>query len=166
MAEFSLQAALRAIKARNAEAQNTLPIGRQIDPENPQYRIARAQAYEDAAQEQLAYLRNEPQTELVKRRLDNLMDRLGELAAEQGDYARAVTISKTPERREHYREIVKAIRRKDDRNCKCEPDLVVDRVNKTEFRVPAIMTVDRIVSKDGRLLNLDKCRRCSFMNAR
>lgn len=164
MAEFSLRKALKAIHDRNVDAEN-IAVPARIDPDTPQNRIARARQNEQSLVEQLAYLQKEPQTQIVKTRLHNIMDRLGELAAEQGDYERAATISVSPERRRHYKEITKAIRRKDSQNCQCEPDLVVDRVNKEEFRSPAIMTVDKIVH-NGRMLNLDKCRRCGFQNAR
>lgn len=172
MSEFNLQTALRAISERRTEAerqeQDALNIaGRgRLDPNSPSERIARAKQFEKEILEQVARLRKQPLDDTVQMRLDAAFDRLGELAAEQGDYARAVRISKSPERREHYQSIVKAIKLSDEKECECEPDLIVDRANMQEFRSPAIHTVDQIVSPDGRILNLDVCRKCGFKNCR
>lgn len=171
MSDFKLSTALKAISARAAEQQHEQEalstIGRgSIDPDSPGERIARARQYEADCYAQLKYLQDEPNSELKTQRINNIMDRLGELAGEQGDHARAATISKSPERREYYRRIVKAIKIADNKECKCDPDLIVDRANGVEFQSKAIMTVDQIVSKDGQTLNLDVCRKCGFSNAR
>jgi hypothetical protein len=172
MADFNLNTALRAVSARRTEAQvreqeQLTSSGRgRLDPSSPAMRIARAQQYEKEKLEELKFLRHQPKTELIEMRIHAVLDRIGELAAEQGDYSRAATISISPERREHYSAMVKAIRRPDDHECQCPPDLVVDRKKGEEIRSPAMMTVDTIVSPNGGALNVDQCRKCGFMNAR
>lgn len=172
MSDFHLPTALRAIGQRRTQAQrdeqealNAAGRGR-LDPNSPAERIARAKGFEKDILEQIKWLRKQPLDEVVQMRLDAAYDRLGELAAEQGDHQRAATISKDPERRAHYKKIVKAIKTADEKECDCEPDLIVDRANQVEYRSPAIMTIDTIVTKDGGTLNLDVCRKCGFANAR
>lgn len=166
MSEFALSTALRAIRARNAENGITpLAPSRRIDPNSPQFQIARAQQLEADMVEKLHFTRQQPDSELKQRRLNQIMDRIAELSAAQGDYSRAATISHSPERREHYQNIVHAIKRNDAETCDCPDDLVVDRANGKEIQSPAVMTVDRIITQDG-VKNLDKCRKCGHLNAR
>lgn len=172
MAEFNLKTALRAIGERRTKAQkleqdelNKAGRGR-LDPNSAQERITRAQQQEKDLLEQMRWLRRQPDSEVKTLRMNGMFDRLGELAAEQGDYKRAASITHDVKRRLHYRSIRDAIKRRDDANCECESDRMVDRPNGIEFESPAIMTVDQIVGKDGRLLNLDVCRKCGFKNAR
>lgn len=169
MAEFSLKVALKKIAERRVETAEDSAItiaGRgRLDPGSPQARIARARQMESDLLDALEFLRADRKSENKAARIDAMLDRLGELAAEQGDYTRAAQISKSPERREHYQQIVKAIKRPDDEACDCEPDLIVDRANQTEFQSPAIMTIDTIIGKDGQPLNLDVCRKCGSKNA-
>ena len=172
MAEFLLTKALAAISERQTEAdtqrQDELNIaGRgRIDPASPGARIARAKQFEADIIEQLRFLQGEPQTDVVKMRTQTAMDRLGELAAEQGDYKRAATISSSPERRSHYKDIYNAIKRSNDKECDCPDELIVDRANGKEFRQPSMVLADSIIGPDGNLLNLDRCSKCLFLNAR
>jgi hypothetical protein len=166
MSEFNLKKALKAASERRSETDDAKPVRGNIDPNSPKERIARARQLEKHVLEQLEFLQGEPDSEVKKMRMASLFDRLGELAAEQGDYKRAAAISQTPVRRDHYKGIVRAIKLSDDKTCDCPPDLVVDKVNRQEHRSPAIMTVDTIVSPEGGQLRLDKCRKCGFQNAR
>ena len=172
MAEFNLKTALRAIGERRTKAQqleqdelNKAGRGR-LDPNSPKERIARARQQERDLLAEVRWLRKQPDGEVKTVRMNAMFDRLGELAAEQGDYKRAASISHSLERRIYYLSVRDAIKRRDDANCECEADRLVDRANSLEFESPAIMTVDQIVSKEGRLLNLDQCRKCGFRNAR
>lgn len=172
MAEFNLKKALKAIEAsrtdEQVQEQDALnAVGRSgLDPSSPQERIARAKQFEDDIRAQIDFLVGEPDSEVKTMRLNTAFDRLGELLAEQGDYAQAAVISKTPERREHYKQILKAINRPNDKVCKCEPDTIVDRANGVEFQSPASMIIEQIVDEDGNLLNLERCRKCGFMVCR
>lgn len=170
MADFNLQTALKAVAARRTdiqmqeqEARNVAGRGR-LDPNSAGERIARARQNEQQLLDQLEWLQQEPDSDLKTQRIGQMMDRLGELAAEQGDYDQAATISRSQERRQYYQTIADAIPRPDDETCDCGADLVVDRKNMQEFQSPAIMVVDQIVSPDGTLLNLDRCRKCHFVN--
>lgn len=166
MSEFNLTTALKAVKARRAEMGNEpeKPSRGMLDPNSPQQRIARARTLEANVLEQLEFLKGESDSEVKQLRMASLFDRLGELAAERGDYKYAASVSISPERRAHYQNIVKAI--KDDQTCDCPPDVIVDRANQREYRSPAIMTVDTIVSPTGGQLSLDMCRKCNLLNAR
>lgn len=165
MSEFNLESALRRVRERNAsQGIKPLPTTR-IDPNSPQSRIARASQQEHDLIEEMHFLRHQPDSDLKERRLAQIFDRLGELAAEQGDYSKAAAISHSPERREHYKDINAAIKRDDSETCDCPHDLIVDRANGKEFQSPAVMTVQQIMTKDG-LKNLDVCRKCGDINTR
>jgi hypothetical protein len=167
MSEFNLTKALKAVRERRAEMdEQPRPVRGNIDPNSPKERIARARQLEKHVIEQLEFLKTEPDSEVKEMRMKSLFDRMGELAAEQGDFKRAATISVSPERREHYQKILTAIKMPDDKNCDCAADMVVDRVNRTEHRSPAMMTVDTIVDPRGGQLRLELCRKCGFQNAR
>lgn len=166
MSEFNLQRALAAVAARRAENPITEAVRPQIDPNSPQERIARAKQLEHDIWEKLEWLQSQPDSALKVERTQQFFDRLGELAAEQGDYERARDLSYSPERRAHYESLVAAITIENDAACACPEDLEVDHQNRQEFRSPAIVTVDQIVSPTGGLLNLDVCRKCGFANAR
>lgn len=172
MAEFDLKKALAAVASRRTQeqidAQNTLnETGRaRLDPNSAPNRLARAKQFEQHALEQLDYVRTLPDGEVKTNRINALMDRLGELAAEQGDYNRAAKISFTPKRREHYTSVVKAIKISDDKTCNCPPDMVVDRKKGIELRSSAMMPMERIVGTNGELLTLHQCRKCGFRNTK
>lgn len=169
--EFNLKTALNAIskrrteESRQADAEFQKSNRGRLDPTSAESRIQAAKQRETDLMAQLKYLRKQPKNALRDHRTAQIMNRLSELAAEQGDYSRAVTLAHDPERREMYRKIRKAIRRKDSENCTCPDDLLVDTAKKVEFKSPAIMTVDTIVTPDG-AKRLDRCRKCQFMNAR
>lgn len=170
--EFNLKAALKAVAARRTDddndAQNALDTAGRgfIDPNSPQERINRSQQLETDIMRQIAYLSDEPESDVKTVRLGVAFDRLGELAAERGDYFQAALVSKTPERREHYRKILKAIDRPNDEICECPPDMIIDRANQVELQSNAVMTVDQILNKNGTLLNLQVCRKCGDLQAK
>lgn len=172
MSTFSTAKALAALEERrdqsavDAIATATAIGRRKLNPDDPVHRRARAAEQEKYLLEQYAYIQKEPENELKRMRLRGMLDRLGELAAEQGDYARAAAISHDEKRRRHYRHIRDAITRDDSKNCQCSDDRVMDHRTKTEFTSPAIMAIDTIVNEDGKLLSLDQCRKCGFLNAR
>lgn len=158
---FSTERALAAIRERRDESE-TLELERLttlgrglLDPNSPKERIARAKRIEA---EILGRLNTD---DLPKGRLTGLYDRLGELAAEQGDYQRAATISRTTERRHYYQSIVDAIEGKD--TCNCPDTLQVDRRNGTESRESPIIHYDTIVTPDGGMVQLQKCIECGRM---
>jgi hypothetical protein len=168
MAAFSVKKALAAAAERRKQAGDE-PLRPTVapNPNNPEQRIAQAQALEADILEKIAWTeKQKPRTELIKMRLESLFDRLGELAAEQGDYERAYTVTQTPERRTYYKSLIKALNVDDTKECKCAPDNIVDRRNQREFKSPAIMTVDTLVAPDGTLKKLDQCRKCGFRNVR
>ncbi len=165
MPDFNLKTALKAIDQRRKDNPPKV-IVRQIDPGSPQERIARARQQEAALLDEMEWLKQEPDSDVKTHRMDAMLDRLGELAAEQGDYKRAVSITKTPQRRKYYEGIAKAIKKKNDATCQCPDDRLVDHANKTEFTAPSTITVDRIVGTNGELLNLNVCSKCGFKNAK
>lgn len=173
MAEFNAAAALAAIRERRMQAEvdeqsarDTLGRSRIDDPDSPQARIERARKLEFEIHDHIDFLNAQPDSEAKAVRLAQAYDRLGELAAEQGDYERAATISVTAARRNHYQAIVEAIRRPNEESCDCKPDHLIDAATRQEFKSPAMMTIERIVGPDGQILSLDKCRKCGEMNAR
>lgn len=167
MSEFNLQNALAAIAQRRAEnGTETELVNVHIDPNSPRERIARARQFEQGIIGQVEWLQTQPDSDLKTQRMNAFMDRLGELAAEQGDYVRAVEVSYSPERREHYQKVVDAIGQPNTEHCDCPPDVETDIAHRKEFQSPAMMHAATIVSKDGNLLNLQVCRKCGFMQAK
>jgi hypothetical protein len=170
--EFNLATALGAARARVTEAQlaeqdRLNRVGRsRINPDSPQQRMARARHLEADAQEMLRRVRLLPSGPEKDEAMHRLFDRIGELAAEQGDYSRAAKISYTLARRLYYRKIRDAIRKPDKENCECPPDRLHDRAQGVEFDSPAMMVSNTIVGPGGNLLNLEICRKCGFANAR
>lgn len=172
MAEFSISAALRAIHTRQTEAERakadelTQALRGRINPDSSEHRIARAADLEGQLANEMTWLSRQPESDLRTRRMNQMCDRIAELAAEQGDYKRAVAIAISPERRGHYRRILAAIRVKDEKTCACLDDRLVDRATGQEFGSGAVMTVDTIIDRSGVSRQLDVCRKCGFMNAR
>src|SRR5690348_2532726 len=123
MSEFNLKAALAAIAKRRGENPPVPVPTRHIDPNSADERIKRARQLEQHVLDQIDWLRTQPDSDVKTIRLETLYDRLGELAAEQGDFSRAATISHAPVRRKHYQEMAKALKRNDEKNCDCAPDL-------------------------------------------
>ncbi len=167
---FSIKSALKAIDSRvdpraaieREEMQKALAP--HIDPETPENRIARAQANEIAVVEQIEMLRNEPNTELKRTRLDTAFNRLGEIYAEQGKYHKAIEVTKDAVRRKAYRDILKAIERPDDQVCKCESRQFFD--GKTETTINPTFIADSVISeKHGGVVQVHKCATCGFMNS-
>lgn len=160
---FSTEKALEAIRARRTEAEKQeferlTVIGRgRINPDSPQERIARAAAMEKDISAQIEWLRDQPDSPLRTHRLHNAYDRLGELASDQGDHARAATISRSTDRRHHYQTIVAAMSAE---RCDCPEDLLVDRRNNTETRESSIIHYDTLVTPEGGTVQLMKCIRC------
>ena len=171
MAEFNLKTALNAVSARRTALQkkefdDLQKRGRaRLNRESAQERAALARRQEEDMLAKLKLVRSQPASPLRDQRQNQIMDRLSELAAEQGDYGRAVTLAHSPERRDYYRKVRAAIRIKDETNCTCDDDRLVDRARQQEFTSPAIMPVDTIVTPTG-AKRLDRCRKCGFMNAR
>lgn len=165
MTDFNLNSALAAVAARNAENPPSVAIDAQIDPGSPRERIARARQQEADIIQQLAWMQEQPDSDLKTRRINAWMDRIAELAAEQGDYARAAEIAYSPERRAYYESLVAAIAEPNSATCECPPDLEVDPVNRREFRSPAMMLSDVLITPDGGQITLKVCRKCGYQNA-
>src|SRR4051812_31779744 len=133
MAEFNLQTALGHIRDRRSdgsvrEQEERNATGRlRLDPNSPEVRRARAAEQERMLNDEVTFLFSEPASELRQQRLEGVFDRIAELAGEQGDHARAMTLAVDPRRREHYAAVHEAIHRDDAENCECSSDLIVDR---------------------------------------
>lgn len=171
MADFHIDTALQAIRERRTEdsvreqeQRNTAGRGR-LTPNSPGERVSRAMRQERELWDELKMLRKQPNSELKSMRLRVVMDRIAELAAEQGDWRRAAKIAFSPLRRHRYKQIYKAIQKPDDETCDCEDDRLVDRRNREELDSPAVGVADTIVTPDGEK-RLDRCRKCGFLNAR
>jgi hypothetical protein len=175
MAEFNLTTALAAARKRNAEAiadQEDLTVTRRatLAPDSPRFRIQRAAEQEASLQEQLTYLRklrprDPDEIALIAQRVGVILERIAELAAEQGDYKRAATIAAEPERRAHYQKVVAAIKVDDAQECACPDEVIRDHATNTEFRQSSMLMTEAIVTEQG-TKNLEVCRVCGFANAR
>jgi hypothetical protein len=165
MSDFDINKALKAAAKRNAENPPEPAATGRIDPRSPAERIKRAREQALEIEKQIDWMLDQPASDLRTQRLTTLLDRLGELRAEQGDYAGALEASVTPERRAHYAKLIEAIEAPDDARCSCPDDTEVDRRDKREFRSPAMMHSETIVLPDGSARDLRVCRKCGYMNA-
>jgi hypothetical protein len=171
MTEFSLQKALDSIASRRTEAQETEQNERntagraKLDPNSPANRAARAAQMEASLHEELDFLIKEPDSDLKTMRVRRILDRLGELAAERGDFNAAATISVTEARKDHYKAIHEAVLRDESDICSCPDDLIVDRQRNQEIKSPALHPFDVINTADGPKTLL-KCRKCGLMNTK
>jgi tetratricopeptide (TPR) repeat protein len=116
VAEFNLNKALQAISSRVTDEQRVEQDelnrqGRQRLAMNSfENRIARAKAQEKGILEQVDLLKQLPESFTKTNRMTTALDRLGELYAEQGRYEEAIEVSPSPERREHYQQVLDAIK--------------------------------------------------------
>jgi len=166
MEQFRLASALAAIEKRRQESAVDPPVQRQIDPASSAERIARAKAFEKDIRAQIVFLETLPNGPLKTARMQKALDRLGELAAEQGSFAEAATISRTTERRHHYQAIVDAIEVDDAETCQCPDERIIDRRQGVEFLQPAMLPIDTLVVPGGGTRQLFRCSKCGYQNAK
>lgn len=164
MSEFNLQSALAAIAARRDESLKSITVT--VDPDSPRERIARAQQQEQDIISQVEWLENQEDSPLKTQRLHAAMDRLGELAAEQGEFERAAVVSHSPERRAYYESIVIALAQPEGADCECPADRVVDTNGVREYYDPSMMNSETIVTPDGGQRILKVCRKCGFKSTK
>lgn len=172
MSDFNINKALRAISSRvtdeqRDEQQKMNHAGRLVLAANSmEQRISLAQAQEISVRESIALLEPEPESELKTQRLNILLDRLGELYAEQGLYEKAIIVTPTAGRREQYRRTLEAIQTPDGESCECPPEIIVDRKRNAHIRQSMMQKLGSVVSPDhGRLVTLKVCRSCGFSEA-
>lgn len=173
MAEpFNIDKALQAISSRvtdeqREEQQKMSHAGRLVLAANSmERRISLAKAQEKSVKESIDFLEKEPESELKTQRLTILLDRLGELYAEQGLYEKAIIVTPTVARREQYQQTLDAIETPDGEVCECPPKIVVDRKRNTHIRQSTMQNLGKVVSLEhGRLVDLKVCRNCSHSDA-
>lgn len=172
MAEFNLNKALSAISSRVTDEQRVEQdeLNRQgrarVAANSMENRISLAKAQEKGVLDQIKLLENLPDSFTKSSRMDNSLDRLGELYAEQGLYEQAIEVTPSPERRDRYQMILNAIETPDGDTCECPPEQFVDRRKNAHIRQPAMQNLGQFVSlKHGRLVNLKVCRYCGFAEA-
>jgi hypothetical protein len=167
---FDLAKALKSISAnrdldpmREQMAEATR-VGRQrIKQDSADQRIARAKAQELSILDSLEMLQTLPDSDLKTVRINNALGRLGELYAEQGRWAEAVSVTEDPARRAMYEETLAAITTPIESVCECPDDIIFDHTKQTRIRQKAMQPVGQIVD-DGRLVTLKTCRKCGFSN--
>jgi hypothetical protein len=169
MAEFALEKALQAIAERNTpevraemEERSREFIGR-LKPNSPAARAKRNRQIESIVLRQIATLNNEPASQLRTVRLDNALNRLGEIRAELGDYRTAIGVTVDEKRRETYVRIQEAINRDDDEKCDCPADQV--RQDGKILTLEPRVKIQTIMTEKGPL-DLYRCAKCGHMNAK
>lgn len=169
MQQFSLEQALDGISERYTpemrekdEARNVELRGH-IDPNSATNRIGRATAQMNVILEQIEFLKTQPQSELKDVRMTNAVNHLGELFAEQGNYAEAINVTEDPRRRREYEATMIAIDVPDDAVCACTDDKAVNK--NADVILPTRIESGQIVA-DGKILSVLKCWKCGFRNAR
>jgi hypothetical protein len=172
MSEFNLTKALNAIASRvtdeqREEQEKLNQAGRaRLLANSMENRISLAKAQERSVLEQIDLLQTLPESFTKTVRLNNALDRLGELYAQQGKYANAIEVTPTVERRRQYQLILDAIDRPDTEVCDCPPETIINRKNNTNFKQPMMQRMTNIVSlKHGREVTLKVCRSCGDAQA-
>ena len=170
MEKFDLKHVLNVIGSRVTDEQRQEQaelnrIGRtRLNQNSVEQRISRAKAQEISVLDSIDMLRTLPDSELKTTRLNNALDRLGELYAEQGRYAEAVGVTRDERRRAVYERTLAALTTPDGSTCECPDEIVTDRKTNDRIRVPAMQRMGQIVSNDGRLVTLKTCRFCDYSN--
>ncbi len=160
---FDLDTALKAITDRYTPEQRakdeTVRVGRiaalkpRLDPNSYDQRVARARQQITAVLEQIEMIQGHPDSELRTQRGMQAAMRFAELVAETGDYESAAAIAPDPKQSQWFGELAEAIARPDGAVCECS--------------APNTSVIAEIPSvKHGRLMKVERCSQCKFLNAR
>jgi hypothetical protein len=165
---FNIDKALNEISARYTPEQRAEDEARNrtiIASMGP--KIARAQQQMAAMLEQMQFLNTQPESQLKQDRLAVVHKRLAELIAETGDWTFARQYADDPEQQAFFGRIEAAIARDDDDVCDCADARMHDRTRNQEFTEPVRVPIMQIPSEErGRLLTVEQCTSCGFLNAK
>lgn len=170
---FSVESALKAANKRITEQEKAAAaefqaemrdnLGSLTDPNSVESRLARSKQQEKAIIEQIEFLKWKPNNELKENRLNQALNRLAELVAEQGRFSEASKIAVDAERRTYYKSLAKAAEIPDETNCQCPPEKVFDAKTRAEITVQPEMILAEVVA-DGQIKHLTYCRSCGLTN--
>ena len=166
---FDVSSAIRAATARNKERQEELSKeisvnASLLDPNSKEARLNRAKTQEAdilCQIEELKWVRGS----LKQTRLNQLLDRLSELLAEQGKYRDAFKVAVNPERKAYYKSLIKASEIDDATKCECENEKIYDPIKKRELSVSPEMVLNEVYDeKSDSMKSLVLCRNCGLLN--
>lgn len=169
MSEFNLEKAVRAAALRNKERQEEMTEELNVnasllDPNSKEAKLSRAREQEKDVLLQIDALKW-VRGVLKNTRLNQLLDRLSELLADQGKYSEAVKVAIDPERKAYYKSLVKATNIPDDTVCECEDEKLHDPVRKRDFTQSTELILAEVYDeKSDSMKNLTKCIKCGFLN--
>jgi hypothetical protein len=174
---FNLEQALQGISNRYTpeerakdEAARVNRIGALklgLDPNSYEQRIARARQQIEGIVEQIVMLAAAPDSELKTSRLLTAQKRLAELLAESGDLEMAGHVSPDSKQTAWFDALLDAIEKDNAESCDCTDARIFDASKNQELTAPVRTVIATIPSlKHGRLMTVERCSNCGFLNAR